>query len=135
MAHSSKQGDRPLSPHLQIYKPQMTSITSILHRASGYGLAVGLMFFTWWLVAAASGPSAYNTFLEFCSSHIGQLLLLGWTMAFYYHLANGIRHLIWDSGLLFTLKKAYMAGYFVLFFTALCTAATWFYITQTMEIF
>ena len=123
---SAKSPQRPLSPHLQVYKPQLTSITSILHRATGYALAMGLVLFTWWLVAAVVGPEAYGTFMDFCSSNFGQVLLFGWTLAFYYHLANGIRHLIWDFGLLFELKNAYAAGYFVLLFTALATSLTWY---------
>jgi len=107
-ALSSKER-RPLSPHLQVYKPQLTSVTSILHRASGWGLSVGLVMFTWWLAAAAIGPEAYQAFRDFCSSPLGLILLFGWTVAFYYHLANGIRHLIWDTGLLFELKNAYAA--------------------------
>ena len=117
---------RPLSPHLQVYKPQMTSVTSILHRATGVGLTVGLMMFTWWLVAAAIGPEAYGTFMNFAGSTIGKVLLFGWTLAFYYHLANGIRHLIWDCGLLFKIENAYRSAYLILLFTAVMTAVTWY---------
>lgn len=118
--------ERPLSPHLQVYKPQMTSVTSILHRATGLAMAYGLAVFAWWLIAAGIGPDAYGTFTDFIGSKIGLLLMLGWTVAFYYHLANGIRHLFWDAGFLFKLKNAYAAGYFVLFMTLALTAATWF---------
>lgn len=124
-AAGSDKSKRPLSPHLQVYKPQMTSVTSILHRASGFALSVGLVMFTWWLAAASSGPEAYEVFQDFCGSGLGLILLFGWTVAFYYHLANGIRHLIWDTGFLFNLKNAYAAGYFVLFFTAVMTGLTW----------
>lgn len=117
---------RPLSPHLQVYKPQMTSVTSILHRATGVGLTVGLIMFAWWLVAAAIGPEAYGTFMSFAGSTIGKVLLFGWTLAFYYHLANGIRHLTWDAGLLFKIENAYKAGYAVLLFTAVMTGVTWY---------
>ena len=117
---------RPLSPHLQVYKPQMTSVLSILHRMTGVGLTVGLMLFAWWLVAAAIGPGAYAVFMNFAGSPVGMLLLFGFTLAFFYHLANGIRHLFWDSGLLFKIENAYEAGYAVLLFTALMTGATWY---------
>ena len=117
---------RPLSPHLQVYKPQMTSVTSILHRATGVALSYGLAVFTWWLVAASLGPEAYGVFTDFAGSKIGLLLMFGWTIAVYYHLANGIRHLIWDTGHLFKLKNAYAAGYFVLFFTVLASFGTWY---------
>ena len=117
---------RPLSPHLQVYKPQLTSVSSILHRITGVALTVGLVMFAWWLVAAAIGPEAYEVFMHFAGSTLGKLLLFGWTLAFYYHLANGIRHLIWDSGLLFKIENAYRAGYVVLLLTALLTGMTWY---------
>ena len=118
--------ERPLSPHLQVYKPQMTSVLSILHRMTGVGLTVGLIMFAWWLVAAAIGPEAYKVFMGFAGSKLGLLLLFAWTIAFYYHLANGIRHLIWDSGKLLKIKSAYAVGYLVLIFTIVMTAITWY---------
>ncbi len=118
--------ERPLSPHLQVYKPQLTSMTSVLHRATGVALTVGLVMFSWWLVAAAIGPEAYDVFMNFAGSTLGKLLLFGWTLAFYYHLANGVRHLIWDTGLLFKIENAYRAGYVVLLLTALLTGMTWY---------
>lgn len=121
----SQKIERPLSPHLQIYKPQLTTITSILHRATGYAMSIGLLMFAWWLIAAASGPEAYTTFTNFCASPPGMILFFGWSVAFYYHLANGIRHLIWDSGRLFKIENAYTAGYFVLVFTAIATVLSW----------
>lgn len=117
---------RPLSPHLQVYKPQMTSVMSILHRATGAALSIGLIMFTWWLVAAAIGPEAYGVFADFAGSTIGLLMLFGWTAAFFYHLSNGIRHLIWDTGHLFKLKNAFAAGYFVLFTATALTGVTWY---------
>lgn len=116
---------RPLSPHLQIYKPQMTSVMSVLHRATGAALAIGLMLIVWMLVAAASGTDAFNVFLRFCNSGIGQLMLFGWTFSLYYHMCNGIRHLFWDAGFLFEIKNAYKAGYVVLFFAFGLTAWMW----------
>ena len=122
--------ERRLSPHLQVYKPQMTSVLSILHRMTGVGLTVGLIMFAWWLVSAAIGPEAYGVFMNFAGSTLGLLLLFGWSIAFYYHLANGIRHLCWDSGKLFKLKNAYAAGYVVLLFTAAMTAITWYCVLE-----
>ena len=84
---------RPLSPHLQIYRRQLTSITSILHRFTGIGLAVGLLYLVCWLTAAASGLEAFDRLQTFNGSIIGRLLLLGWSIAFFYHLLNGLRHL------------------------------------------
>ena len=116
---------RPLSPHLQIYRPQITSILSILHRLTGLALSVGLALFVWWLAAAASGPDSYRTFTDFCASGFGQFLLVGWSACLFYHLASGIRHLFWDAGLLLTLPAVYRTGVLILAFTALSTAALW----------
>jgi succinate dehydrogenase / fumarate reductase cytochrome b subunit len=116
---------RPLSPHLQIYARQLTSVTSILHRFTGVGLAVGLLYLVCWLVAAASGLEAFDKLQSFNGSIIGRLLLLGWTVAFFYHLLNGIRHLAWDAGWGFELPTAYKSGYAVFIGTALLTVAAW----------
>src|SRR5260370_21599822 len=88
---------RPLSPHLQIYRWQLTSVMSILHRASGIALAAGTILLVWWLAAAASGPGPLATVQGFLGSWFGLLLLFGWSAALFYHLCNGIRHLWWDT--------------------------------------
>ncbi|MBI3451611.1 MAG: succinate dehydrogenase, cytochrome b556 subunit [Rhodospirillales bacterium] len=116
---------RPLSPHLQIYKPQLTSVLSILHRATGIALAVGTSVLVWWLVAAAAGPAAFATVQGFLGSWIGKLMLLGWSVSLFYHLANGIRHLFWDAGYGFELKTAYASGWAVVAATAGLTALAW----------
>lgn len=123
---------RPLSPHLQVYKPQLTSFSSILHRITGLSLTIGLLMMAWWLVSAAIGPEAYGTFMEISSMPLLKILYVGWTLAFFYHLANGIRHLFWDIGFLFKLKNAYAAGYFVLLFTVAMTGITWYCILEKM---
>lgn len=122
MSHDS---NRPLSPHLQVYKPQMTSSLSILHRACGYALAVGTLMVVWWLVAAATGPGAYYVAMYFAETPLGTLMLFGWTFALFYHLCNGIRHLFWDMGFLFKIKNAYGAGYLVLFSATVLTLVVW----------
>lgn len=119
--------NRPLSPHLQIYRWQLTSVMSILHRMTGVALSVGTLYLAFWLVSIALGPAAYQTAVTFARSPFGLFLLLGWTAALYYHLFNGVRHLIWDTGYLFQLKNAYAAGYAVLILTALATGLTWYY--------
>lgn len=88
---------RPLSPHLQIYKPMLTMMMSIAHRITGAGLYFGTVLLAWWLIAAASGPNAYGTFEAFIGSVIGRVLLFGYTWALMHHLLGGIRHLIWDT--------------------------------------
>lgn len=116
---------RPLSPHLQIYRPQLTSVLSITHRATGAALAVGTLLLVWWLVAAASGPEQFAQVQAFLATWFGKLLLLGWTIALFYHLANGIRHLFWDAGRGFDLRSAYASGWAVLAATVVLTAIAW----------
>lgn len=117
--------NRPLSPHLQVYKPQLTSVLSITHRATGVALALGTLLLVYWLVAAASGPDSFAAAQDFIGSPVGIFLLLGWSVALFYHLANGIRHLGWDAGYGFELPAAYRSGYAVLIATAALTAISW----------
>lgn len=116
---------RPLSPHLMIYKPQITSMMSISHRITGIGLAVGTLLLVWWLVAAASSQAAYADVAGFVGSPIGLLLLFGWTAALWYHFCNGIRHLAWDAGLGLELPEVHASGKAVLIATAVLTVLTW----------
>jgi succinate dehydrogenase / fumarate reductase, cytochrome b subunit len=105
---------RPLAPHLQIYRPQITSVLSILHRATGAFLAVVLVLLVWWLVALAAGPEAFETAHGFMGSWLGGLVLLGATFAFWYHFAAGIRHLAWDLGYGYDIGTVYKTGYAVI---------------------
>ena len=98
MAETSVPVERPLSPHLQIYRPMLTMVMSIVHRITGAALYVGTVLLVWWLLAAASGPNAYMTFQEVIGSIIGRLVLFGYTWALIHHALGGIRHLIWDLG-------------------------------------
>jgi len=117
--------ERPLSPHLQIYRWQLTSVLSILHRATGVALAVGTLLLVYWLVAAASGPESFATSQELIGSVVGRILLLGWTWALFYHLCNGVRHLFWDAGRGFELKTAYASGWTVVGASFLLTLIAW----------
>ena len=125
MSEEKTTQERPLSPHLQTYKPQMTSAMSITHRATGVALVIGSLLVIWWLVAAAMGEEAYNCVKAFTESTIGTVMLFCWTVALFYHLCNGIRHLFWGIGFLFKLQNAFRAGWFVLFMTALLTGLVW----------
>ena len=116
---------RPLSPHLQIYKPQMTSVLSILHRGTGIVLTIGTLLLVYWLCALAAGPQAYASAQKCLSSWFAQLCLFGWSIALFYHLCNGIRHLFWDAGMGYEMRQAEMSGRAVLVATALLTAITW----------
>jgi len=96
MADSPSRVSRPLSPHLQIYRPLFTMMMSIVHRITGVGLYFGMVLFVWWLLAAASTASAYATFSSLAGSAIGLLVLLGFTWALLHHAIGGVRHFIWD---------------------------------------
>jgi succinate dehydrogenase / fumarate reductase cytochrome b subunit len=122
---SSNQANRPLSPHLQVWKWTLTMALSILHRASGIALSIGLLMLVWMLVAAASGEESYECFRSFTQSIVGQILLFGWTGAVYYHLCSGIRHLLMDAGYLLTIPQAERAGKIILIVSIALTLATW----------
>lgn len=117
--------NRPLSPHLQVYRPQLTSMMSILHRASGVGLAGGLILMLWWLVALASGPEYYDYVLGIAGSWIGRLVMLGFTWALFYHLCNGLRHLYWDAGWGLEIPSVYRTGYMTLIGSVVLTVGSW----------
>jgi len=119
---------RPLSPHLQVYRLPMTAKMSITHRMTGVILMGGMLLLAGFLIAAALGEDAYNKAATLAASPVGQFVLIGWSAAFFYHLCNGIRHLLWDMVFLFKLKNAYIAGWIVLIATALLTGATWYLI-------
>jgi succinate dehydrogenase cytochrome b subunit len=117
--------NRPLSPHLQVYRPQITSTLSILHRVTGVALAVGMLLLTYWLISAASGPEAFATAQDLIGSFIGRLLLFGWTFALFYHLCNGIRHLFWDAGYGFEIETAQRSGWVVVGASVVLTLICW----------
>jgi succinate dehydrogenase / fumarate reductase cytochrome b subunit len=123
--HSAQRHPRPISPHLQVYKPQLTSVTSILHRFSGIALSAGVLYLLCWLIAAANGAESFDALQSFNGSFIGRVLLFGWSVAFFYHLLNGIRHLAWDAGFGFELPAAAKSGYAVIIGTAILTIAAW----------
>jgi succinate dehydrogenase cytochrome b subunit len=89
---------RPLSPHLQIYRPMLTMLMSIAHRVTGAALYFGTLLIAWWLIAAASGPNSYAAVQWFMGSLIGRIMLFGYTWALIHHMLGGVRHLIWDTG-------------------------------------
>ena len=117
--------ERPLSPHLQIYKPQITMVTSITHRITGVALGVGTLLLAWWLIAAATGPEAYATVSAFLASWFGRLVMFGFTWAIFYHLCNGIRHLFWDAGMGFELPTMRKTGMAAIIASVVLTLLTW----------
>jgi succinate dehydrogenase / fumarate reductase cytochrome b subunit len=98
MAETEAPVQRPLSPHLQIYRLTLSMVMSGLHRITGLCLVAGMILLTWWLLAAAAGQNAYGTFEAFAGSWIGRLILLGFSWALLHHLIGGLRYLIWDLG-------------------------------------
>ena len=123
--------ERPLSPHLQVYKPQLTSTMSILHRITGVVLALGSLLFAAWLVAVAGGADAFELARAALASVPGQIVLFGLSACLVYHFLNGIRHLAWDAGHGFEIPKFYASGYAVAVLTVLLTGGLW-YVGWTM---
>ena len=116
---------RPLSPHLQVYRPQLTSVLSILHRGTGVIMTIGALLLAWWLWAVAGGPDGYRLAHGFFTSWAGKLLLFVWTLCTFYHLCNGIRHLAWDMGHGFELPTAYLSGKIVVAASLGLTLLAW----------
>ncbi len=129
---SEIQKNRPLSPHLGIYRWQITNTLSILHRLTGVGLTIGLIPLTLWLWGAAYEPALFACMSELASSIIGKLFLFGWTLAFYYHLGNGMRHLNWDLGKGFDLSDVVASGRVIIVFALALTVFTWSIILKKM---
>ena len=115
----------PIAPHLQVYKPQLTSVLSILHRITGVALAAGLPVLILWLVALASGETSFTGVTGVLNHLLVKIALFGWTFSLFYHLSNGIRHLLWDIGVGLDLKSSYLSGYLVLTASTLLTFTAW----------
>lgn len=117
--------ERPTSPHVTIYSWLISNTLSIFHRLTGLGLAVGTLLFVVWIFSAAYHPVFYYDLQEFMSSIIGLVLLFGWTLAFFYHLCNGIRHLFWDMGKGLDLETAKCSGIAVIISAVVLTGVSW----------
>lgn len=119
------QGNRPLSPHLQVYRWGAHMAVSILHRATGSALAVGAVLLTWWLVAMATGHEYFNMVQDMAGSFIGRLVLFGLTFALMQHMASGIRHLFMDTGKLYELKSNTATAKLTFLFSIVMTLLIW----------
>lgn len=117
--------NRPLSPHLLNYRFPLVVLLSGTHRATGAALSIGTLLLVYWLGSAAYGPAAFERASHLLGSPIGYLILFGFTFSLFYHLANGIRHLLWDVGWGFELPTARKSSFVVMAFTAFCTIVTW----------
>ncbi len=115
----------PLSPHLSIYRWPITMTLSILHRVTGVAMSVGLVVLCAWLMSAAAGAADYERVVSLLSTMIGKLMLIGFSFAFFFHLANGVRHLVWDVGYGFEIYQANASAWFVLLLAGGMTAAFW----------
>ena len=115
----------PLSPHLQIWRWHVTMAASILTRATGVALYVGVLIVAGWAVSLASGPDAYAAFMGLMASWLGKLVLLGLTVSIFYHLAAGVRHLVFDTGRGFTPKTASLSAWFCIGFSLVATVLVW----------
>ena len=118
-------GTKPLSPHLQVYRWQITMVLSITHRATGVALAVGALVLAYWINAAAYGPDAFYNAQALLGHWFGRLLLFGWTLALFFHLCNGIRHLFWDAGKGLEMEQVNVSAWLVLIATLVLTVLSW----------
>ncbi len=116
---------RPLSPHLSIYRWPVTMAVSILHRMTGVAMSVGFIVLTGWLIGAAIGVETYAAMVSYLDTLVGWLLLVGWSIAFFFHLSNGVRHLVWDTGRGFEKSQANASAWFVLILSVFLTALFW----------
>jgi succinate dehydrogenase / fumarate reductase cytochrome b subunit len=117
--------ERPLSPHLSIYRWPITMTLSILHRMTGVALSVGLLALVFWLESIAFGEASYQMFVRWIDTPVGKLLLLGWSFSLFFHLSNGIRHLFWDVGVGFEKRQAEVSAWVVLIAAVVLTASYW----------
>jgi succinate dehydrogenase / fumarate reductase cytochrome b subunit len=116
---------RPLSPHLQVYRLQMTSALSFLHRATGLFLVFGTLMVSFWVIALALGYSVFVSYQTWLGSLIGKVLLVFWSFSLFYHWANGIRHLLWDVGWGYDIGRVYMTGWIVVSVSVILTGLLW----------
>jgi len=117
--------ERPKSPHLTVWRWHITMLTSILHRATGVALYGGALIVAGWAIALASGPEAYGQYKALLGSPLGKLVMFGMTVAVFYHLANGVRHIVWDAGHGLDLRSANASSISVFAFSAAATLAIW----------
>jgi succinate dehydrogenase / fumarate reductase, cytochrome b subunit len=120
---------RPMSPFMigPYYRPQITSMMSIAHRATGVVLAIGSLLLVWFLLSLAMGPESFAVTQACLSSLLGQIVLFAFSLCLMYHFFNGLRHLFWDAGKGFEIATVYRSGYAVLALTVLATAALWWF--------
>jgi len=122
MSHTT---DRPLSPHLQVYRLPLLAVMSISHRLTGAALSLGSVLLAIWLIAAAAGEASFAAVNVHLQAWYGVLLMVLWSFALFYHLCNGIRHLVWDAGYGLELRSAYVSGYVTIAASVVLTLLAW----------
>jgi succinate dehydrogenase / fumarate reductase cytochrome b subunit len=125
MAQADLEAARPLSPHLQVFRPIITMMMSIFHRITGAALYVGTLIVIWWLAAAASGPEAYAYATGWLTSPLGLLVLFGYTWALFHHMLGGMRHLVWDTGRALEKETATKMAWATIVGSVVLTILTW----------
>ena len=120
--------NRPLSPHLQVYKPQVTSILSIFHRMTGVALSVGLVLLVGWIFSLSLGETIFKYYSYFLGSWLGLLIMFSFTFALTYHFCNGVRHLFWDAGYGYEISTVYKSGLAVVIISLLLTCLIWYFV-------
>jgi len=125
MSDITKKVERPLSPHLQVYNLPLTALMSISHRITGVALTLGMLIVAAFLIAAGSSEAHYNLVMAIASSKIGLIILFLWSFALYFHMFNGLRHMIWDTGRFLEKDQAMRTNYIVLMFAVAATIVTW----------
>ena len=118
--------ERPLSPHLQVYKPQITSVLSIFHRITGVAMTFGLILLVAWIFTLSLGEEYFEYFVMFIKSWFGLLILFSFTFALNYHFCNGIRHLFWDAGYGYEIETVHKSGLAVLVVSFVLTILIWY---------
>ena len=116
---------RPLSPHLQVYRLQMTSVLSILHRGTGLFLVLGTLMIAFWVITLALGHDVFTSYQIWLGSLLGKIFLAGWSFSLFYHWANGIRHLLWDAGWGYDIERVYMTGWIVISISVILAGLLW----------
>jgi len=117
--------ERPTSPHMSVYRWPISMTLSILHRMTGVALAVGLVVYVAWLMAAAGGSNDYRQFVDLMQTPLGRIALVGWSLAFFFHLCNGVRHLFWDTGRGFEMSQVNASAWTVVVTSVVMTLLYW----------
>ena len=133
MSEQKTTPQRPLSPHLQVYRLPMTAKMSISHRITGVLLVYGLLVIAAWLIALALGEAAFNTLMEYTQNDMVKYGMLGWAFVLFYHMANGFRHMLWDIGWGLNEKASKVSGLLVILFAVIVTALIWYFVCGCHE--